>query len=233
MNESARSIPRKRSRTDGGQQDRRLRRPRRRAARSLARRRHRPRPARSSTIPAFVDPALATTAKSPSTSVRSRASSSRSPVRRPRASEGTWISSTSMTAAAEATEEWAVSAAATLHRERTATPDLHGLAGGDEGRQVPRRASGDEASPGRCRHPHQIGEPSKRLDSRPRRRRHPRASSRRTSTTRSEPDRTTRWHDWALRARTPGMQDGRSRSWRARGRRPRCATPRDRRSPSA
>ena len=65
MNESARSMPSKRSRTDGAT-GRRRRRRRPRGARDPAPSQTSATPARSSTVPAFVAPALATTANTPS-----------------------------------------------------------------------------------------------------------------------------------------------------------------------
>src|SRR5438093_6832292 len=67
-------------------------------------------------MPAFVDPALVTTAKSPSTSDRSIVSRSAGPVSRPRSSLGTTRTSASITRAAERTDECAESQAAIDHR---------------------------------------------------------------------------------------------------------------------
>ena len=73
-------------------------------------------------MPAFVEPALATTAKGPSGSVLSSADDSADPVSRPRSSCATVSRSTSITRAADATDEWTVSAHAICQRGGRAPP---------------------------------------------------------------------------------------------------------------
>ena len=73
-------------------------------------------------MPAFVEPALATTANGPAGSARSSAAASAGPVRRPRSSWGTESRSTSITRAADATDECTVSAHAICQRGGRSPP---------------------------------------------------------------------------------------------------------------
>ena len=117
MNESACSIPAKRSRTEGAAS----------AAPPYAPSTciHTPcslqtaaMPVRSSIAPRFVVPAVAATAKSPSAPSRSIVAARPSPVIRPRPSGATSRSSTSITAAAVATDECVSS----VHATRSGAP---------------------------------------------------------------------------------------------------------------
>ena len=126
-------------------------------------------PSRSSIVPAFVEPALATTANGPAGSARSSAAASAGPVRRPRSSWGTESRSTSITRAADATDECTVSAHAICQRGGRSPPRRLGgcVARRDQGRKVARRAARDEAAAGSGGHPRELGEPSEHLVLRP------------------------------------------------------------------
>ncbi len=75
-------------------------------------------------MPAFVEPALATTANGAAGSARSSAAASAGPVRRPRSSWGTESRSTSITRAADATDECTVSAGGDRQRAGVRRPGL-------------------------------------------------------------------------------------------------------------
>ena len=107
-------------------------------------------PARSSTMPALVVPAVATTAMTSSArGCASRAARSAAPVRR-WSSVGTTSASTPMTCRALPTEEWASSLTAISGsgRSEPAAPVAGRVAGHHEGGEVPGRAAGHEAAAG-------------------------------------------------------------------------------------
>ncbi len=107
-------------------------------------------PARSSTMPALVVPAVATTAMTSSArGCPSRAARSARPVSR-WSSVGTTSASTPMTWRALPTEEWASSLTATsgLCRSEPAPPVAGRVAGHHERREVPGRAARHEAAAG-------------------------------------------------------------------------------------
>ena len=144
MNESARSIPSNSGRVDAASNA-----PPPYAPSTCS---HSPReaqtsatPAISSTVPALVAPADATTANTPSPPSSRSAAASASPVSLPRGSCGTFKTSTSITRAAAATLECTVSQAAKRHRAgRPLASRRSRVPRGYQGRQVPCRATRDE-----------------------------------------------------------------------------------------
>ena len=102
-------------------------------------------------MPAFVVPAVATTAQTDAGSPSaSSAACSVAPVRRS-SSVATTNGSTSMMRSAFTTDEWVWSLTATRQRAGRRGAALRGLARDDEGREVAGRPARDEAAAGRRR----------------------------------------------------------------------------------
>ena len=118
-------------------------------------------------MPAFVAPALATTANNPSPPSASRVRRSASPVSRPCSSAGTSSTPTSITRAAAATDEWTVSQAANRQRVGRVSVGGRRVPRGHERRQVPGRATAHEHAARVGGHARRVRQPCQRLVLRP------------------------------------------------------------------